>query len=306
VNTSTGSIGLEATVKAIPFKFSESNNDNQSRLQEFCRVGMANNYFQSSRYDYNNNVVVAALSNFNECLRLENQGLRITHEEQPPRSVIIFGDKTKGIDFNLDVIEYDPLLISCFSPSFSDDGTSVKVGPGDPARIVKRNFSISCTRNAVVEGGKSYYPPAKIGLSTALGPYTVTLQEDTLNGFFLASQAKAAFDQAVADRLNAEREKLETAIPLDIFVTKTATVGPGYVGNVSVECPKAWKAQSYEQLSLSPPFAPWSNSGYPKVIKTENGFNVTAYNWSGDGPAALPQLLVIVAKCSRPPIAEIK
>src|ERR1700676_2746938 len=201
VNNSSFSVGIDAVVKQIPFKFSLGSTDNQSKMQEFCKTGVQQNFFQATQYDTSDTVVVDALSNFNECLRLENKGLRITHQEQAPRSVLIFGELTNNFTAaNLDIVEYDKDCVSCSTPDFSANKSSIKVGPNDPSRPITKNFTISCVRTAVKDKDGSYFPPVKIGLSTSLGPYTASLVEDTLNGFMLASQAKANFDRAVAQR----------------------------------------------------------------------------------------------------------
>jgi transglutaminase-like putative cysteine protease len=105
-------------------------------MEEFCKTGVAQNYFEMTNNQYYNTVVVPALSNFNECLRLENEGLRVTHQEQAPRSVLIYGEITKStLNATLDIVEYDKDRVTCASPNFSDQ--SETIGPGDPAREIK-------------------------------------------------------------------------------------------------------------------------------------------------------------------------
>ncbi|MBR0713667.1 hypothetical protein [Bradyrhizobium liaoningense] len=207
VDDSSFTLGLEATVKKIPYKFNVGSTSNRAKMEEFCKTGLAQNFFEATSNQFYNTVVVPALTNFNECLRLENEGLRITHQEQAPRSVLIFGEITKStLNATLDVVEYDKDRVSCATPNFSDQ--SEAIGPGDPTREIKRNFTITCVRTPIEEDGKKTYPPTKIGISTSVGPYTVSLIEDQLNGFFLASEAKAKFDDAIRQlgqaRINAD------------------------------------------------------------------------------------------------------
>src|SRR5262249_43975217 len=159
------------------------------------------NYFQYNQFTYNNSVVVDALLNFNQCLEIENKGLRLNYQEQAPRSVLIFGELTNTVVRpKLDVVEYDTQKLSCTSPDFNKERRSQKVGPGDPSRDIISNFTITCVRTPAIEQKATYFPPVKVAISTSLGPYTVALPEDTLNGFFLASEAKAQYDKVVQEK----------------------------------------------------------------------------------------------------------
>ncbi len=200
VNQGSFSLGIEAVVKQIPFTFSASNTDSKSKIEEFCKTGSQQNYFFASSTDFRDEVVAASLNSFNQCIALENRGLRFTHQEQAPQSVLIYGELTQNfISATLDAVAYDPAAVTCKSTGFNADGTAVTLDGGKSLKISK-NFTIACTRKPRVEAQKTFYPRAVIGLSTSLGPYTVELIEDQLFGFTLASQAKSNYDKVVAQR----------------------------------------------------------------------------------------------------------
>lgn len=200
VNQSSLGIGLEATVKQIPYKFSLTSTDAKTKMEEFCKVGAQQNFFSSTATDVRNEVVVAALRSFNECIALERRGLRLTHQEQPPRSVLIFGEQTNAYTAaSLDAITYDPKLVSCRSTGFSKDGSAITLD-GSKSLKITQNFTITCTRKGNPAPKSTVYPRTTIGVSTSLGPYTVDLIEDELYGFELASQSKALYGKALADR----------------------------------------------------------------------------------------------------------
>lgn len=200
INQSSLGIGLEATVKQIPYKFSLTSTDAKTKMEEFCKAGAQQNFFSSTATDVRSEVVVAALRSFNECIALERRGLRLTHQEQAPRSVLIFAELTNAYtSASLDTITYDPKLVSCRSTGFSRDGSAMPLD-GSKALKITQNFTITCTRKGKPLPKSTVYPRTTIGVSTSLGPYTVDLIEDELYGFELASQAKALNRSAIADR----------------------------------------------------------------------------------------------------------
>jgi hypothetical protein len=200
VNQSSFTLGIEAVVKQIPFNFSASSVDSKSKIEEFCKTGSQQNYFSASSTDFRDEVVAASLDSFNQCIALENRGLRFTHQEQSPQSVLIFGEITQNfISASLDAVAYDPAYVTCKSTGFSSDGSAI-VLDGSKSLKISKNFTLSCTRKAKNDAQKKFYPRAVIGLSTSVGPYTVELIEDQLFGFTLASQAKLNYDKAITQR----------------------------------------------------------------------------------------------------------
>lgn len=206
INESSLSVGVDVIVKQIPFNFSANSNSAKQKLEEFCKMGVEHNYSSSMQTDFRDEVVVAALNNFNQCLALDSRGLRITHEEQPPESVIIHGALTNMYTSpTLDAITYSD-NVSCSSNNFSANGNAIKL-IGDQSLKIKKNFAITCKRIGKTENGQTYYPRAIIGLATSLGPYTVELSEDQLYGFMLASQAKNNYDIMSSQMNNAIQER---------------------------------------------------------------------------------------------------
>ncbi|MFH7767794.1 hypothetical protein [Acinetobacter sp. BSP-28] len=206
VNESSLSVGIDVIVKQIPFNFSANSNNAQKKLEEFCKMGVEQNYSSFIQTDFKDEVVVAALNSFNQCLALDNRGLRITHEEQPPESVIIHGALTNMYTSpTLDAITYSD-NVSCSSNNFSANGKAIQL-IGDQSLKIKKNFAITCKRTAKIENGQTYYQRAVIGLATSLGPYTVELSEDQLYGFMLASQAKNNYNIMSSQMNNAIQER---------------------------------------------------------------------------------------------------
>lgn len=200
VNNSALGANAEAVVKGIPFTFSATSTTAQAKMDEFCKVGVQQNYFNSQAADYKSEVVVAALNSFNQCVALENRGFRITHQEQAPQSVLFFGEFTNAFtNASLDAITYDDKAITCRSTGFSTDGKAITLD-GSKSYPIKKNFTIECKRTPKIDGANKFYQKTPIGLSTSLGPYSVELLEDKLFGFASANQARANYDKAIQER----------------------------------------------------------------------------------------------------------
>lgn len=228
VNEASLTIGIDSVVKEIPFKFTGTSANSRAKIEEFCKTGVQQNYFSAQAQDYRDEVVVAALQSYNQCREIENRGLRLTHEEQRPRSVLIHGALTNSTTTaTLDAATYEPKTIRCESTNFSKDGKAIPID-GKQSLNIKKNFTITCKRiPTTIEGKKEFYPRTTVGISTSLGPYTVELLEDELLGFNLASQAKANYMDAVAQRDAARAESAATKARADQLQTR--------LDNVSVE-----------------------------------------------------------------------
>ncbi|MEO3417404.1 hypothetical protein AAFO92_22325 [Roseovarius sp. CAU 1744] len=195
----TSSAALSFPIKGIPVGIKGDGNFSSNDLKEFCKLGKEQNYAFGAEYNFDRVVALDALSNFNQCIELENKtGLTITHESAPPRSVIFTGKFADGhSQGTLDTVEYDQDRVECTSASFSEDQTSRKIHGSVQIPIGTHNFTITCVRKAKDDGEDTYYPMAPVQIGTSFGPYTVLMPPDKLFGFQTASQAKVAHAEVV-------------------------------------------------------------------------------------------------------------
>lgn len=201
INKSSLSLGLDAVVNLIPFKFSAGSTSSQSKLEEFCKIGVTNDSIWSRSERSSSTVVVAALTRFNECLALENKGLRITHQEQVPRSVHIFFELTNNYtDASITAISFDPTAVTCNSTGFSKSGRAERIVDGNQALKIYKNLTLVCNRYSGDTKKGLSYPRTSIGVSTSLGTYTIDLTDEKLFGFTLANEAKRNYDEASNQR----------------------------------------------------------------------------------------------------------
>jgi hypothetical protein len=207
VNASSFGLDLGATVEAIPFTFSGTSTTNQQKMEEFCNTGVQQNFGLASSVDFRDEVVVASLNSFNQCVALESRGLRISHQEQAPQSVLIYGELTNNFTTaSLDAIAYDSKVMKCRSTGFSGSGDAIALD-GTKSLKISKNFTIDCRRTPQIQGANKFFPKTNIGLSTSLGPYSIELMEDQLFGFASASQAKVNYDKVAKERDTAVSQK---------------------------------------------------------------------------------------------------
>jgi hypothetical protein len=194
----SGEMGL--TIKQIPFSFSADLSDDRQRMQQFCKSMSERNFSDQQSSSYRNTVVVDALRSFNQCVALERSGLVIRHDDQHPYSLIIYGEyKDRTTTAFLDTVVYDPSKVSCSSTNLSRGNTAVAVDTSRRYEIPE-NFNITCTRTGTQADGATHFERATVAISTSLGPYSVVLQADQLNGFDLASQARETLNTIISER----------------------------------------------------------------------------------------------------------
>lgn len=207
LRTSGGSIDFEGVLKAIPMKIGISGGSAKEKMQSFCKIAQAYSLNNSADFVFANQVVVDALSSFNQCLAIASERLVITHSTQGAESVIINGRWRDGITQGvyLDAITFDPNHITCSSTSFSADGSSEKIG--DKRLELSKNFNIACRRLPKAEAGDLLYAEANIGLGTSLGTYSIKLYDERILGFTNAEDAIENYAQ-----LSKERDALVSSL----------------------------------------------------------------------------------------------
>ncbi|MGR9185824.1 hypothetical protein ACU8L2_23655 [Rhizobium leguminosarum] len=207
-------INIDTTVKVlfdeIPFGLTSNKGATEERQREFCRLYSSQRYVFGRYVSYKNDVQVAALQQFNQCLDMETRGLAFASSQVGLSDGTIsatFRNRTTALVVN--AVVYDDKLLAC---SISSDDLK---NPPDLAErkafAVKTNFTVSCKRVVQNENGRSYYPPADVRLETNEGGYSAHFEGDALNGFYLASDAQKRFDEATKAREVAEKN-VETLV----------------------------------------------------------------------------------------------
>jgi hypothetical protein len=122
LRTTSTNVDFSAAYKLISLDFSGSQDDAKSEMQKFCKTFAQDYTSASASSQYKNTVVVDALESFNECRRLETQGVRFAQSIQAPGrlSITTYFNPDTTI---LTVKQFDELNFSCLT--VSDPSTPV-------------------------------------------------------------------------------------------------------------------------------------------------------------------------------------
>lgn len=200
VNTSATGVGLEAIVKAIPFKFSFSNATSEQKMEEFCKVGSSQFDSWSAASNASSIVVTGALANFNSCVDLARSGLHLRVAINQPDTLVVSGSADSAYKDFINSIVYDDSAMTCKSADFNS--AHKPVAYSGPVHLSTANpFAITCVKKPQKkQDGSTFYQRTTLTVASgAVSPLAIVFPSDTLNGFELESQASQAVARAVAD-----------------------------------------------------------------------------------------------------------
>lgn len=204
----------------LPFNFKSSKGATNERSSEFCKAYSSQRYVNDRYFHYRNEVQVAALNAFNQCIALRKQGIEISYS---PNGVVggtingKFQDRQTTLVVNS--VLYDKELVNC-TLSSSDFKSAQKIDDKKPIPV-NHNFTVTCRRTPKKESGKVYYPETDVRMDTSSGGYSVHFEGDALNGFYLANEARAKYDEG---QRNLEQSKKSEASLLQRLKSVRATV----------------------------------------------------------------------------------
>lgn len=208
-----GKVGFP--VEGIPLSIEGTGRFDRTKLTAFCKQGVESGAAANKDFGYQRYVTVDALRSFNDCIALENSGIKISHQTAHPESFMVY-IKLLGVNYSgkLQFLQYDTDKMEC---AFNDTGKGVERDLAEEAEasvatqsgksfvhqeigadISTENIIVSCARKPVEDSGGRFYPRATFQMGTSSGSYSIVLPADKLNGFALASQAQAAFAEQAA------------------------------------------------------------------------------------------------------------
>lgn len=88
--SSSTSVGLEAVVNYIPFKFKGDHSSSEQGMQNFCRTYASDAQKHSTHGTWESKIVDKAYDTFDSCVNLTSRGLNITHNIVTPDSLSMF------------------------------------------------------------------------------------------------------------------------------------------------------------------------------------------------------------------------
>jgi hypothetical protein len=194
IRTTSTNVDLSAAYKLISFDFSGTQDDAKSEMQKFCKTFAQDYSSASASSQYKNTVVVDALESFNECRRLETQGVRFAQSVQAPSRLSITAYFNPDTTI-LTVKQFDELNFSCTTSAASKDGKIIPAASINKEFKPKGSFVLSCARKGKKSSTGTQYERSSVRIDTNWGPYSVVMQPEGLLNFDLASEAKTQNDE---------------------------------------------------------------------------------------------------------------
>lgn len=180
-SNSSGSLGIDAVVKAIPIKFRAGGSTSKEKIDNFCKI-YDSNRAQFSNENIDTSVVVReALTAFNSCISMASRGIYFNP---------VIGAKQLSVDVrrgsddtSITGLTYDPQLLECrLPPGKMPDGTARAslVADGDSVLDLGGSFvTITCVRKPQTLGsGEKIYPSAELTIATGRGALYVPIAAD--------------------------------------------------------------------------------------------------------------------------------
>jgi len=170
-----GSFGIDAVIKAIPVKFTGSYSSSEEAMRNFCKTYASSSSLQERKYSYEEKIAGKALDTVSDCLKLQAQGVVITHDVANRERMSFF--LKSGVDQKITL-----------SGVYSSGGVSCSglvKGKGQPFTestfIPKINYQgFTCLRAPQVSTNPNVklFEEAVIIVSTNLGNYNVLWPRD--------------------------------------------------------------------------------------------------------------------------------
>lgn len=172
--TSSGSLGLDAVVKAIPIKFTGSTANSEEAMKNFYKSYAGTTAIQERKFSYEERIASKALDTVTDCLRLQTQGVTITHD------VV---NRDRSAFFLKSAVEQKITLsgVSVSGPVVCTGQIAGKSAAFNQSTnvVISKSQNFTCTRTPDVNAQKvKTYPESSIVVSTNFGNYNVLWPRD--------------------------------------------------------------------------------------------------------------------------------
>lgn len=168
-------VGLDAVVKAIPIRFSGSHSSSEEAMKNFCKTYSSSSSLQDRKYSYEEKIAGKALDTVSDCLRLQSQGVTITHDVVNREKMAFF--LKSGIDQKISLSGVSISgSVSC-SGLVNGQPKTINESTGIP---VSKSQNFTCTRSPISGANQKVklYEEAAIVVSTNFGNYNVLWPRD--------------------------------------------------------------------------------------------------------------------------------
>lgn len=174
VKQSSGSVGLEAVVKSIPFKFTAGATTNEEKISNFCRTYASSASLQERSNLYEERIAGKSLDAVTTCLSLQAQGVTITHRINNRKQADFFLKSSVDIKLQINGVSLDG-PVTC---SGNVAGAKRQFNE-NTALVIQNSQSFTCTRTPrAVANNPAVYDEAVVTVATQKGNYSLVWPRD--------------------------------------------------------------------------------------------------------------------------------
>lgn len=193
-SSSSGSLGLDAVVKAIPVRFNAGGSSSKERLDNFCKLYDGSKAEFRSEVTNTSTVVRDSISAFNSCVAMI--GRRIYFQPTLGLTQVSVDVRRGSDDAAITGLTYDENLLECrLPPRFEETGSERGSSVADENSLLKLDgdyVTISCLRKPMDLGGSEQaYPYAELTIATSRGNMFVPIPADVTLPVARASEIQA-------------------------------------------------------------------------------------------------------------------
>lgn len=209
-SSNSTSVGLEAVVKAIPFKFSFGGENNDERLRNFCKTANAQDIIHQTTNLRRSIVVREALNSFVECIRFANQNIFFDPSLGRTRFSI---SVRRGLENSaIEGVHYNPQELTCTVPRTDGSDTTTTANENTRKNLDVISYPISCERIPKTgQDGSVQYPRAEIEVATNRGNFFLAIPEDEVRPERWATEITAQLNQ-LEQKISTLKDRLASAV----------------------------------------------------------------------------------------------
>ena len=205
-NSSGWNVGLNVIVEDLPIGLTAGGKDNSEKVTNFCHNYHSLRYDASHKVAQSDEVVVAALKNYNSCKEIEfRTGVVVTHKFANPDALLVNFDFKNANTF----LKIDGVLATNLTCRSNEAPKGQEALSKTSNFEMRANFVISCyrVRSSTPDKGAAYaYLPASLAIGTNIDLYTLSMEADSLYNNNVASDATAKI-RGLQQTLSAEQGK---------------------------------------------------------------------------------------------------
>jgi hypothetical protein len=259
---SSGGVGLDAVIKAIPVKFTGNYTSSDEAFSNFCKTYASQTAASSATDSYKETISLKSLETIQQCLALQTSGTIVTHQISNVESANFYLRSSVTQNFELQGVQISGGTTSCLGQVAGQKmqfDTSINVK-------IKATQSFGCTRRGVkLANGALSFPESIVTVMTNQGNYALFWPKDERESADMASQIDQRITKIEGDLAVTVKDisPIVRGTAISIFKCPSGTAGVskdaswmyvGCNGQISSEstCTNVWYKQPSQTLQCEP------------------------------------------------------